>query len=219
VTAGSTALNDRSTATEKKAQILKAATELLRRSGVQALSFENVAQEAKLSRQLVRYYFPDLESLIVELCDFLAKGYRDILVAGVLSIQQVERLTFFLDFFFDLADDHPMPPNLEVYDILVSWSVGSDRLKDHMCGQYNVLGQVIVHELAIAHPDLDKAACEELSFLFVTMMHSHWSFVASLGYSREHGRLTRRAFDRLIASYLHDPRFVPTIAKPWKRDG
>ena len=204
---------------DKKIQILSAASVLLKNQGAQALSFENIAHEANLSRQLIRYYFTDLDNLIVELCDYLANGYREILVAGVVNVGEVERLKFFLDFFFDLVDEHPMPPNLEVYDTLIAYSVGSARLKERMRDQYNVLGQVMSHELAIAHPELDGGACEELSFLFVSMMHSHWSFVASLGYSREHSLLTRKAIDRLIASYVNDPSFVPLIEKPWSRDG
>ncbi len=203
---------------DKKTQILDAAAHLLRVQGAQALSFENIAKEADLSRQLIRYYFSDLEDLIVELCNYLAKGYRDLLVAGVVNVGQVERLQFFLDFFFDLADGHPMPANLEVYDTLIAYSVGSDRLRENMCGQYSVLGQVMIHELAIAHPELDGKACEELSFLFVSMMHSHWSFVASLGYAREHSLLTRKAIDRLIASYIDDEVFVPVMGNPWSRD-
>lgn len=211
-------MSDPESTASKKAHILTAASVLLSREGIQSLSFENVAKEADLSRQLIRYYFPDLDALIVDLCDHLAAGYRDRLMAGVVTVGQVERLTFFLDFFFDLSEAYPMPPNLEVYDSMVAYAVGSDALKERMCNQYNILGQVMVHELGIAHPDLDRAACEELSFLFVSMMHSHWSFVSSLGYSRTHSRLARKAMDRLIASYVNDQPFVATIEKPWSRD-
>lgn len=183
------------------------------------MSFENVALEAGLSRQLIRYYYSTLDELIVDLCDHLGNLYREMLVNGIVDVGQVERLDFFLDFFFDLADGHPMPVNLETYDAMVAYSVGSDRLRDRMCDQYRTLGQVIVHELAIAHPELGGAACEELSFIFVSMMHAHWSFVASLGHSRDHSRLARRAFDRLIRSYIEDSSDVPLIEKPWSRGG
>jgi len=203
---------------DKKSQIMAAASRLIKKRGVQALSFENVASEAGLSRQLIRYYYSDLDALIVDLCDFLGNSYREILTKGIVEIGQVERLSFFLDFFFDLADGHPMPIDLEPYDAMVAYAVGSAALKDRLCDQYKTLGQVIIHELAIAHPDLDPAACEELSFLFVSMMHAHWSFVASLGYSREHGRLARKAIDRLIASYVADSTDVPLIERPWSRE-
>lgn len=218
-TGGLHIMNNTDTSVEKKTQILIAASDLLRDNGLQALSFENIAKQADLSRQLVRYYFQDLDALMCALCDFLAGGYRDTLIAGVVTVGQVERLDFFLDFFFDLAEEHRMPTNLEVYDSMVAYSVGSAQLRDRMCGQYNVLGQVMVHELAIAHPGLDTGACEELSFLFVSMMHSHWSFVASLGYSRAHSRLTRKAIDRLIASYVAESPFQPVMDKPWLREG
>lgn len=203
---------------DRKAQILTAAAGLLSERGVQALSFESVAQEAGLSRQLVRYYYADLDALICELCDHLAAGYRELLIGGILELREVERLGFFLDFFFDLAEARRMPGHLEVYDAMVAWSVGSPPLRERMCAQYRTLGQVMVHELAIAHPELPMAACEELSFLFVSMMHAHWSFVASLGHSRDHARLARRAMDRLIRSYLADCSDVPVIERPWARE-
>lgn len=211
-------MSDRDQAPSKKTQILTAAASLLSKRGLQALSFENVALEAGFSRQLVRYYYTDLDGLIVDLCDHLGSIYRETLVNGILDVGKVERLKFFLDFFFDLAAEHRMPDNLEAYDAMVAYSVGSDRLRDCMCGQYRTLGQVMVHELAIAHPQLDIAACEELSFIFVSMMHAHWSFVASLGHSREHGRLARRAMDRLIQSYVDDSSDAPRIERPWARD-
>lgn len=206
-------------AQDKKTQILRATTSLIKKEGLQALSFEAVAAEAGLSRQLVRYYFSDLDTLIVALCDHFGNGYREILVSGIVEVSQVKRLDFFLDFFFNLADGHPMPDNLEAYDSLLAYAVGSDALRTRLCDQYKTLGQVIIHELAIAHPELDGHACEELSFLFVSMMHAHWSFVASLGYAPDHGRLTRRAIDRLIQSYIADGTHVPQIARPWAREG
>lgn len=188
---------------------------LLASKGLQALSYEAIAHQAGVSRQLVRYYYSDQDTLISDLCDHLGNAYRDTLTAGVIDVGKVERLKFFLDFFFDLADERRMPDQLEVYDALVAYAVGSSQLKGRLRAQYQTLGQVIIHELAIARPELEGPACEELSYLFVSMMHTHWSFVASLGYSREHGRLTRSAIDRLIESYANDSSFERVIERPW----
>ncbi|MCB1421287.1 MAG: TetR/AcrR family transcriptional regulator [Nitratireductor sp.] len=191
-------------AEDKKTQILKATTRLLTTQGLRAFSFEAVANEAGLSRQLVRYYYDDLDALIVELCDYLGKEYQDILVAGIVKVGQVERLEFFKDFFFGMAKDHPMPENLEVYDSFFSYAVGSGALKERLHTKYKTLAQVIIHELAIAHPELNSRACQELSFLFVSMMHAHWSFVATLEFGTEHNRVARKAIDRLIDSYVKE---------------
>ncbi|MEL7486863.1 MAG: TetR/AcrR family transcriptional regulator [Pseudomonadota bacterium] len=200
---------------DKKTHILKATTKLLNEKGLQGLSFESVAKEAGLSRQLIRYYYADLDTLIAELCDYLGNVYREMLVAGIVEVGEVERLPFFMDFLFDLADGYRMPPNLEAYDAMVAYAVGSDRVRERLRAQYKTLGQVIAQELAIAHANLDGPACEELSFIFVSMMHAHWSFVASLGFSREHSRAMRNAIDRLIASYVQETEPASRIRHPW----
>lgn len=212
------ALTSRSLNPKKKHQILAAATELLKDEGLQALSFEGVARRSGFSRQLVRYYYPDMENLVSDLCDHLAGTYRDALVSGIVELRDVERLDFFLDFFFDLASDHRMPDNLKAYDAMFAYAVGSDKVRSRMCDQYKTLGKVVSHELGIVHPHLDAQACEEVSFLFVSLMHAHWSFVASLGYAREHGRLARRAMDRLIASYVNDSAPTPAMHRAWARE-
>jgi AcrR family transcriptional regulator len=186
---------------DKKTQIPVAATKLLRKRGLQAFSFDAVAGEAGLSRQLVRYYYSNLDDLMVDLCEHLMLVYQKILTTGIGKVGQVGRLEFFLDFFFGVTNDHPMPDNLEVYDVFFAYAVGSEPLKDRLRELYKTLRDIITHELAIAHPQLDAKAHDELSFLFVSMMHVHWSFVATLGYSSDHNRITRQAFDRLIASY------------------
>lgn len=212
-------MNNRDQNERKKIQILKAAANVLTNRGIQRCSFENIADEAGLSRQLVRYYYSDLDILICDLCDYLAGTYREILLAGIVDVGEVGRLKFFLDFFFDLSADYPMPINLEAYDGMVAYSVGSNAVRDRMCDRYQTLGEVVMHELVIAHPELSESACKELSFMFVSMMHAHWSFVASLGYSRQHSLLARKAFDRLIASYINDSPTIPLIEKPWSHDG
>jgi len=211
--------NDDDQILDKKTQILNAATRLLTVQGLQAFSFEAIANEAGLSRQLVRYYYPDLDELMVDLCGHLQKVYQDALVGGIVDVRQVERLKFFLDFLFGLSKEHPMPDNLEAYDGLFAYAVGSASVKERLCVKYQTLGHVILHELAITHPELDDAACKELSFLVVSMMHAHWSYVATLGFSPHHNRIARGAIDRLIASYVNDPPTAPSGEIPWSRDG
>lgn len=203
---------------DKKVRILDAAATLVSREGLQSFSFENIARESGMSRQLIRYYYADLDALIIDLCDRLGGSYQNILVTGVVEVGQVERLGFFLDFFFGLAEKYPMPDHLEAYDSLLAFAVGSPKLKARLCDQYKMLGQVIIHELAIAHPELSEHARAELSYLFVAMMHAHWSFVASLGHTPDHGRAMRKAIDRLILSYTQDTEPDPQVERPWARE-
>ena len=211
-------MNHENPSLDRRAHILKATTKLLNEKGLQGFSFESVAKEAGLSRQLLRYYFSDLDHLVSELSDHLGNVYREALVEGIVEVRQVERLDFFMDFLFDLTDEFRMPDNLKVYDALIAYSVGSVQVKERMRAQYKTLGQVIAQELAIAHPTLNGPSCEELSFLFVSMMHAHWSFVASLGFSRQQSKVTRGAIERLINAYLSDPTKTTHAVNSWLQE-
>ena len=76
---GADALRRNRSSAQKRRHILNAAADLLARSGIQSLSFEAIANEAMLSRQLVRYYFADLEALMCDLCDHQGQAYREAL--------------------------------------------------------------------------------------------------------------------------------------------
>jgi hypothetical protein len=153
---------------------------------------------------------------MLDLWTHMAMAYQDTLVAAVVKVGQVERLGFFLDFFFGVSEDHPMPENLEAYDAMFAYSLACPELKARMRAQYKALGQVMLHELAIAHPGLANSDCEQLSFLFVSAMHAHWSFVATLGFSRAHSRLARDAFERVIASYVSGAAQTSLEGEVWQ---
>lgn len=201
----------------KKLQILDAATTLLTNRGLQTLSFDAIAKQAGMSRQLVRYYYTDLDLLVSDLCDHLGKVYQEILIGGIMETKPAQRLDFFLDFFFGTTQDYPMPDNLEAYDALFAYAAGSKDVKQRLRVKYRTLGQVVQHELAIVHPELSATACDELSFLFVSMMHAHWSYVATLGFSQDYNRVARNAMSRLITSYLETPPSAPAPEPSWMR--
>ena len=74
---------------------------------------------------------------------------------------------FFLDFFFGVAEKHPLPDNLEAYDGLFAYAVGSKPLKNRLWAQYDTLGQVLKHELAIAKGDFpDRHRPGDVSSLY-----------------------------------------------------
>lgn len=189
-------------ATDKRAQIIDAAFSALMKSGLPPLSFDAVAAEAGMSRQLVRYYFDNAEDLMMELCDRLADTYRQALVDNATRLEGPDRLAMFLNFYFDLLDGAPKPKDDQAYDAMMSLATGAPRIRDHLRGQYTLLGQVLAHEFKVAHPSLSLRSCEELSYLFVCLMYGHWKMVATLGCSTDHNRITRNAMDRLIRDYI-----------------
>lgn len=201
---------------DPKRAIVLGAFAALKAQGLPMMSYDIIADNAGLSRQLVRYHFSDPGDLMVAVCDYLAECYRDALLAAVTKADTVDRLEVFLDFYFDLLDEAPKPRDDQVYDAMMSLAAGSERVQDNLRTQYGLLGQVLSHEFSLKHPDLDSESANELAYLFVCLMYGHWKMVASLEFDEEHKHITRKAMDRLIRSYVANPGPSAETVSVWK---
>ena len=187
----------------QKKQILESTVSFLQTQGAPLPSYAQIADTGDLSRQLIRYYFNDPDDLMCEVCDLLAEAYRMALVKGVETLEGQKRLDFIFDFYFDLVDEVRKPRDDQSYDAVMSFAAGSDRIKTNLRGQYSLVGQLLQLELKMQHPTLSLDDCAEISYLFVTIMYGHWKMVATLGLSEEHKMVSRRAIDRIVASYVN----------------
>jgi len=203
---------------DQKTNILNAAFRALTENGLPHLSYDTIAKEADLSRQVVRYHFKDADTLMVALCDQLAQGCRENLVAAASQAKDAQRLNLFIDFFLDIRPDIPKPKDDLVFDALFALATSSEPVRNTLRTQYMLLGQILAHEFMLQYPTLPTQAAEELSFLFISLMEGHWKMVATLGFSREHRLLTRHAMDRLIQSYVNNPSKMGDLNKVWKQD-
>lgn len=200
---------------DRKSQIIAGAFQALKKHGLPDLSYDLIAQEAGLSRQLIRYHFPDSEALMLAVCDHLAGLYRDALIATVGENRGAGRIDLFLDFYFDLLDATPKPRDDQVYDALMSLATASAPIRDTLRAQYVLLGQVLSHEFSVEYPELQGAPAEELSYLFVCLIYGHWKMVASLGLSEHHRQVTRSAMSRLIRSFRETGASPQSEPKIW----
>ncbi|MGP6086679.1 TetR/AcrR family transcriptional regulator [Antarctobacter jejuensis] len=187
----------------------------LQKHGLPPISYDLIAAETGLSRQLVRYHYPDADDLMVAVCDRLAAVYRQLLVTNAARLEGPGRLEMFLDFYFDLLDGTPKPRDDRVYDAMMSLSASSGAVRENLRGQYKLLGQVISHEINTAHPEMPARATEELAYIFVCLMYGHWKMVASLGVSDAHKKVSRAAMDRLIRSYVDGGKPLDDVGQIW----
>lgn len=187
----------------RKPEIVEGVLSAINKHGLPLPSYDTIAGEAGMSRQLIRHYFPDPEKLMVAVCDALAASYRELLMKGILQAQSTERLPMFLDFYFNFLADKGLrkPDDDAVYDAMFSLAVASPAVRRNLHDQYDLLRHTIAHEVQISNPALPQSACREIGFLFVALMYGHWKMVATLGFSDEHNRVTRQALDRLLQSY------------------
>ena len=209
----------RATREVRRPEIVQAAIRSLGRKGLPLPSYDAIAEEAGMSRQLIRHYFPDPEEMMVKVCDALAAAYREALMQGILRADQTRRLRVFLDFYFDLLAPQGLakPADDRAYDAMFALATRSDKVRQALHDQYALLQSVIAHEVQLSNPRLSQRACREVGYLFVALMYGHWKLVATLGFSPSHNRITREAVDRLIASYnahYEDPDDEPPGGEP-----
>lgn len=202
-----------------RAVIIKAAYDILRENGLPSISYAAVAEAGGVSRQLVRYYFKSPDDLMYALCDYLAEQLRHYVLDGSDDLGGRTRLEYLMDSFFHLIEGKPKPDNDQQYDALVALSAGSSGIKENLRGQFTLLGEVVRHEINAEYPEMSQQTCEELAYLFVSLMHGHWRLVASLGFHEDHNRISRQAMDRLFASYRIQGAVEPAPSKVWKTEG
>lgn len=193
----------RTIAEVRRPEIVWSLYRALQKVGITFPSYDQIAREGDMSRQLVRHYFNDPEEMAVALCDALAATYKDALMRGIIMADESRRLRTFLDFYFDMLAPRglPKPTDDQVYDALFALAGTCDRVRENLKGQYSLLQMTVAHEVQISHPHLSQRACAELGFLLVALMYGHWKLVATLGFSRDYNRVSRDAMDRLIESY------------------
>jgi len=208
-------MNNSSPGPDRRQQILQGAFDALQARGLPHLSYDAIAEAAGVSRQLVRYHYPDHEALMLDICDMMAEIYRDALISTAGQLDGPARVDAFLDFYFDLLDGRQKPRDDRVYDAMFSLSAGSPAIRARLSDQYRLIGQVLGHEFSVQYPALDKQAADELSWLFVCLMYGHWKMVSAVGFDPEHRRVSRAAMDRLIRSYCNEGESAAKGLRVW----
>ena len=205
----------------RRAEIVQALHEAIAAQGIALPSYDHVAREGDMSRQLVRHYYRDPEEMALDLCEHLAASYRDHLMRGILHAPPEHRLTVFLDFYFGQLEDKglPKPADDAVYDALFAYANASERVRECLRDQYVELRLALANEILLTYPDMSQKACRELAYLVVTQMYGHWKMRASLGMKDADSGVARRAIDRLIASYVRQDADPDTDAHPERKAG
>ncbi|KFI30669.1 TetR family transcriptional regulator [Haematobacter massiliensis] len=193
----------KSVADLRRQEIVASAVSVIQQEGLPFPSYDAVAREAGMSRQLVRHYFPDAESLIGAVSHAISDVQRDKVAAGFARGDE-SRLGVLFDYHLGLLDegDQPRGELQQVEDALVVLAARVPDLRETLVERQHELRQAIVSATAESYPSLTPAACEEIAFVFVSLVHGHWRMVRSFGFDRVGSLHARAAMDRLLRAHL-----------------
>ncbi len=190
----------------RKPAIIQGAISALNKHGLSMISYDLIAEEANMSRQLIRHYFPDPDALMVSVCDGLAAAHHEALGSGVVKVEPSKRLDLFLDLFFHVVGQGKVGKQTDTvaYDAMMAVATGSKSVRKCLLDHNSFLRSEISKEVQIAHPSLSASDCDEIGYLFVALVYGHWRLVTTLGFCPSYNDISRTAMGRLIASYLKD---------------
>lgn len=192
----------------RREAIIRALYDAIRLRGIRLPSFDTIAGEGDMSRQLIRHYYKTPDEMALNLCDALAAVYQDSLLKGVVTVPEHQRLGVFLDFYFNLLASNglPKPVDDQVYDALFALAAVNIDVRKNLKGQYSLFQATLVQEISTSHPGLPETETRELAFAVMSLIYGHWKMVASLGFPTSYHKSSRRLVDRLIRSTVSDSR-------------
>ncbi|WP_143413188.1 TetR/AcrR family transcriptional regulator [Haematobacter genomosp. 1] len=193
----------KSVADLRRQEIVASAVSAIQREGLPFPSYDAVAREAGMSRQLVRHYFPDAESLMGAVSHAISEVQQGRVATG-LARGDESRLGVLFDYHLGLLDEEDPPRGAlqPVEDALVVLACRAPDLLEALAERQDELRLSIVSATAESYPSLPPAACEEIAFVFVSLVHGHWRMVRSFGFDRVGSLQARAAMDRLLRAHL-----------------
>ena len=184
------------TQTNPKDQIIEGAIAHLDANGPPFASYANIAEASDLSRQLMRYYFPEPDTLMLEVCDTLYEAYRQALAQGAQLYDGADKLHFILDFYFEDLD--ATLSHTGCNDSIVAYAAGSAKIKSVLREKYVLMGQALQLEIKVAYPDMPLRTCSEMAYMCLCILHGNLKLTGSIGMSTDHSKIARKAIDTLL---------------------
>ena len=187
-----------SIANDRRAQIIEAFLECIRRYGLAGATVERVAARLGLSRTLVFHYFGDTEALTRVATEQIFDQTLTRLMTSVRSLPAGKRGQAILDFFF------AGPHFGELRDVIVMAEVTSLAGRDK--GVHAMLADmwkksigIIVDELRTAFPHTDPVRCRTIGYALACLGEENW-WLTFIGPGEHHRRDARDAAEILLAS-------------------
>lgn len=175
--------------------------------GVAMVSYDLIAEESHMSRQLVRHYFPNAQTLMLAVCDQLSRQITVALESQADHADPMMKLNALLDVFFGNDLDFPLQFLCiePARNALISMAPGNEEVRERLAQGQEVLRRALQSHIVAAYPTLQKDTAYDISYVFITMIHGHWRTSTFLGKSQSHMWNVRDAMDRLIQSHVSNP--------------
>lgn len=189
----------KSLASERKAEILDAFERCVVRYGLEGASLEQIAEEAKMKRSILRHYIGNRDELIEALIERIVTNYRAELEkadASVASIPAKYYLSEVLDHLFKVEGNNK-PQDKIILDVLLTAKDRYPRAKVLLTELFNALVDSLAKDLIDVYPKADEAQCQGVAYSIICLSMTNESMMW-LGLNPQYNAQARANADALL---------------------
>lgn len=178
----------------RRPQILEAYARCLVSYGWEGSTLDRIAEEAGVTRALVRHYLGNRDEVDRALVEHLRARYVDWFQGLGRGVPPSRRLSAIVDALLTTDPEEPT----QVVDALFAASKDRPELQDALRSMYRELEQLVETELAAAHPGADPGRRRTVAYGLVCLVGMHRSLDA-IGFPSERAIQAKACADRLVA--------------------
>lgn len=181
--------------TERRAELLDVADDVILRDGVRGLTIAAIARDAGVQTSLVHHYMGSRDDLLAAALDRVLGRVEELVVHALVDVEPSHRLDAQLDVLFGPALDDPGIE--QIVEQLISASYADDRLRHRLAALYGTFERILAESIRAAHPGADEASVGSTAHAVLALAHASPTF-AFLGLRSDGTTSLRAAAEQLL---------------------
>lgn len=182
---------------ERTVEILKAFARCIVRYGLDT-SLDQVAQEAQMTRSIIRHYIGNREEVVNTLIERIGASYLAELDAAAATLPEDQLIPATLDYLFAYTASEE-EDNYEklVFIVMMTAKERYPQAKKTLVRMFEALVELFSVDLCKAYPQADADRCREVAYSILALSMSNDAF-AWLGMDQTYRRAARASAEALI---------------------
>ncbi len=186
----------KSMAKQRREELLDAFERCIIKFGLEGTSLEQVAEEADMTRSIIRHYIGNREQLVEALIERIIRQYTEQLIATYGDLSPEQSLQYSLDEMFSEQETLNNRDKI-IIDVLMTAQGRYPKAKKMLVQMFESLVQSFADDLRRMYPDAKKEQCRQVAYAIICMSEMHESFMW-LGMKKQYHQDARSAADALI---------------------
>ena len=186
----------KSMAKQRREELLDAFERCIVKFGLEGTSLEQVAEEADMTRSIIRHYIGNRDQLVEALIERIIQQYTNQLIATYGDLTPEQSLNYSLDEMFSEQETRHNRDKI-IIDVLMTAQDRYPKAKKMLVQMFEALIQSFADDLRRIYPKAKKDQCRQVAYAIICMSEMHESFMW-LGMKKRYHSDARTAADALI---------------------